>query len=227
MKLQKCLIIVMLFALLSTNLVAEERTSSSVESVYLQASEDIIVSELAVSDKYEAKLLSLEYIKDAVNGGRVSPAITQALYSLSGEGVTTIAREAGRIANNYPDIRREATLLLANVKDVETKDVLLDLVLSEKEPMVLAAAVFSLGEIGVIENDDVVNEIAHMNKRLAVLNPTDSIALATIEAFEKFLPQVENKNILIEAISSIATNYSFAMPTREKAKETLITISQY
>ncbi len=225
MKLQKCLIVVVIFALSTTNLIAgEERTSSSVESVYLQSTEDVIISELAASDKYEAKLISLEYIKSAVDSGNVSPSITQSLYSLSGEGVLSIVNSEGRVANNYPDIRREAALMLANVPSVETKDMLLDLIRSEPEPMVLSAAVYSLGEINILENDDVIDQVAHMHKRFAVLNPTDSLASAILESFEKLLPQVEDQSVLIETIAAIASNYNYVLPVREKAHDILMSI---
>ena len=227
MKFQKCLIIVVIFAILTTNLIAEEeRTSSSVESMYLQSYEDVIVSELAASDKYEAKLISLEYIKEAVDSGRTSPSITQSLYSLAGEGVFTVVNSEGRVANNYPDIRREAALMMANVPSEETKDLLLDLVSNEPEPMVLSAAVYSLGEIGIIEDDDVVDQIAMMHRRFAVLNPTDSLASSILETFEKIMPLVEDQSILIETVASIATNYNYVLPVREEAHRILMTIKQ-
>ncbi len=227
MKLQKKLLGVVILTVVTMSAFAQtERTSSSVESVYLQSYEDVIISELAASENYEAKLISLEYIKEAVDSGRVSPSITKALYSLSGEGVFTMAREAGRLANNYPDVRRDAALMLSNVPSVETKDMLIDIIRNDPEPMVLSAAIYSLGEIGIIEEDDVVDQIAHMHKRFAVLNPTDSLASSILETFEKLLPMVEDQTIIIETVASIATNYNYVIPVREKAHDILTTIKQ-
>ncbi len=203
---------------------SQSREQSSVESVYLETNEDMIISEMAASENYEAKLLTLQYIREALDSGRSSPAIETALHSLAGEGVLTEIRTANHLSNNYTEVRRQAALMLADIPTTETKDVLLDLVREENEPMVLSAAIYSLGEIGINESDDVINAIAIVHRRFAILNPTDSLANAVLDAFEKLYPTVDNPEVLVEILTSIATNYNYVIPVRQKAQAILLNI---
>ena len=99
--------------------------------------------------------------------------------------------------NNYPDIRRRACLALGKVKTEESKNYLVKVTLAENEPMVIAAAVNSLGEIGINGNDEVVDAIAYANRRNQILNPTSSLAFEVIEAYEKLAENTNNKKIVI------------------------------
>ncbi len=218
------LIVVVLILLICPLFGQEERQQSSVESVYLETNEDMIITEMAASENYEAKLLTLQYIQEALDGGRSSPAIEAALHGLAGEGVFTESRTAGRLSNNYTEVRRQAALMLADIPTQESKEVLLDLVREENEPMVLSAAIYSLGEIGINERDDVINEIALIHRRFAILNPTDSLANSILDSFEKLYPTVENPGALVETITSIATNYNYVIPVRQKAQDILMSI---
>ncbi len=224
MKIIKTFLVIILFLLLLSPVYSQSREQSSVESVYLETNEDMIISEMAASDNYEAKLLTLQYIQEALDGGRASPAIEAALHSLAGEGVLTEMRTANHLSNNYTEVRRQAALMLADIPTTETKDVLLDLVRAENEPMVLSAAIYSLGEIGINESDDVINEIAIIHRRFAILNPTDSLANSVLDAFEKLYPTVDNPEVLVEIVTSIATNYNYVIPVRQKAQNILKTI---
>ena len=87
--------------------------------------------------------------------------------------------------------------------------------------MVITAAVRSLGDIGMNENDDVVNTIAWANKKNAVLNPTSSLALEVLIAYEKLADTVEDKSAMIQSVGQIATNYHYVKPVRERALKLL------
>ena len=89
-----------------------------------------------------------------MNEGRTSPDMVSSLRSLAGEGVTTKARTNGRLMNNYPDIRKKACELLGQVGTEDAKNTLVQIIADDQEPMVVAAAVHSLGDIGLNENDD-------------------------------------------------------------------------
>jgi len=103
------------------------------------------------------------------------------------------------------------------------KDTIMRLLRDEGEPMVLSAAIYALGNIGINNNDDVVDQIAMIHKRFSILNPTDSLAYSVLDAFGKLAPTVKNSTGLAETIASIATNYNYIMPVRQKAKELLFT----
>lgn len=200
------------------------RTEESVEGIYLETNEDLIISQMAAVPDYETKILTLQYIQTAMSEGRSSPAIEATLRDLAGEGVFTQSRTAGRLDNNYTEVRRQASLLLADIPTEESKEMLVDLIRAENEPMVLAAAIYSLGEIGINENDEVLDQISRVYRRVDILNPTDSLAYSVLDAFEKLIPTMQNGDELIEVIAGIAVNGNYVLPVRQKAQKLLESI---
>ncbi|MBQ9281079.1 MAG: HEAT repeat domain-containing protein [Treponema sp.] len=200
--------------LLTFSLVAQEK---SAEESYLSTVEDVVITELANSDERDNKLVALQYLENAVEEGRVSPDMLVALDHLAGEGINTQSRQGGRLMNNYPDIRAKACDLLGKVPSEESKTTLKNIALADNEPMVITAAVRSLGDIGMNDNDDVVNTIAWANKKNAVLNPTSSLALEVLIAYEKIADKVQDKSAMIQSVGQIATNYKYVKPVRDRA----------
>lgn len=226
MKINKILA-VLIFTTLIFALSAQTQTvvrgETTAEEDYLSNFEDIIIAELTASDEYDNKTLALQYIEDALANSGSSRDMTQiqaALGALAGEGITKEARTAGRLANNFPDVRAKACTLLAQLPTEESKIVLTKIALEDTEPMVATAAIRSLAIIG-IDPDEAVSTIAWVQKRYAVLNPTSSLAYEMLTAFELLGSQVQDKSPMIQCISSIATNYSYATPVRDKAKALL------
>ena len=201
--------------------VQKASNESSVESEYLSSVEDVVITELANSEERDNKLVALQYLENAVNENRVSPDMMKALDSLAGEGITSQARTNGRLVNNFPDIRAKACDILANVKTEESKDTLVKIALADNEPMVITAAIRSLGEIGINGNDEVTETIAWAQKKNSVLNPTSSLALEVGVAYEKLADTVENKAPMIQALGQIATDYRYVTPVRTRALELL------
>ncbi len=228
MKLRKIIASVMIVLLFTGLVVAQQKTTRSettVEQEYLSTVEDIIIKELSAADDFDTKLVALQHIESALAAGRVSPQIQESLQSLAGEGVLSQSRTNGRLANNYPDVRKKACELLGQVGTPEAKNALLKVSLADTEPMVISSAVRALGDIGINEQDDVVNTIAWIQRRFSVLNPTDSLAFEILEAFEKLAPAVEDNALMIESIAAIASNYRFVTPVRTKALDLLAKLS--
>ncbi|MCI7397028.1 MAG: HEAT repeat domain-containing protein [Spirochaetia bacterium] len=200
---------------------SQRKSETTVEDEYMASAEDTIIGELASSDDYDNKLVALSYLKDAVEGGRTSPEVIASLSRLAGEGVKTTARTNGRVMNNFPDVRAQACDLLGEVATEESKNTLVSIAVEDKEPMVVTAAIRSLGNIGINDNDEVINMIEFVHKRYAALNPTSSLALEVLNAYEKLAPQVQDKGPMIQSISEIRTNYRYATPVRTRATELL------
>ena len=125
---------------------------TSVESEYLNDIDSDIITTLADSDDYDNKLVALQYLQGAIEDGNTSDAIIQSLDKLAGEGLTSQSRTNGRLTNNFPEIRRQACLLMAKVPTEHSKNTLISIAVADSEPMVIAAAVKSLGEIGINNN---------------------------------------------------------------------------
>ena len=203
---------------------AQEK-ESSVESEYLNDVDGDIIMTLAESDEYDNKLVAIQYLAAALEDGNTSDAVIQALDRLAGDGLTTQNRTNGRLMNNFPEIRREACKLMAKVPTEHSKNMLISIAVADNEPMVIAAAVKSLGEIGINENDEAVDAIAFANRRNQVLNPTSSLALEVLNAFEMLADKTENKKSMIDAIARISTDYHYVTPVRQKAYKLLKTLS--
>jgi len=203
---------------------AQEK-ETSVESEYLNDVDGDIIMTLAESDEYDNKLVAIQYLAAALEDGNTSDSVIQALDRLAGDGLTTQNRTNGRLMNNFPEIRREACKLMAKVPTEHSKNMLISIAVADNEPMVIAAAVKSLGEIGINENDEAVDAIAFANRRNQVLNPTSSLALEVLNAFEMLADKTENKKTMIDAIARISTDYHYVTPVRQKAYKLLKTLS--
>lgn len=196
-----------------------KRSETTVEQDYLSNVEDVIITELATSDDYDNKFIALQYLESAISEGRTSPEMVKALDGLAGEGVKKLARTNGRLSNNYPDIRAKACDLLGEIPTEESKNTLVGIANEDKEPMVVTAAIRSLGNIGINDNDEVVQMIEFVQRKYAAVNPTSSLALEILNAYEKLAPTVQDRNAMIQSIGEIATNYKYVTPVRTRARD--------
>lgn len=201
------------------------KSETSVEEEYMSDVDGVVLLSLAQSDEYDNKLVAMQFLEEAVDGGNTSPEILKALNQLAGEGINTQARTNGRLVNNFPDIRRRACLTLGKIKTEESKNYLVKVALAENEPMVISAAVNSLGEIGINSNDEVVDAISFANRRNQILNPTSSLAFEVVDAYAKLAENTENKKIIVDSLSKIAADYHYATPVRTKALKLLKQLS--
>ena len=85
--------------------------------------------------------------------------------------------------------------------------------------MVITAAVRALGDIGLNDNDDAVDTIAWVSQKNLYVNPTSSLALEVIIAYEKLADKVENKSAMLQSVNKIATNNLFVSSVSTRAKE--------
>ena len=197
----------------------------SVESEYLDDVDGGIILALADADDYDSKLVALQYLQSALEEGNTSDAVLKALDRLAGEGIMNPSMTKKRVMNNFPEIRRQACLLMSKVPTEHSKNTLISIAIADNEPMVIAAAVKSLGDIGINNNDEAVEAIAFANRRNQVLNPTSSLAWEVLNSFELLADSTENKKRMLDAITLISTDYHYVTPVRQKALKLLKTMS--
>jgi len=201
----------------------------SIEESYLQeAIEMMIIRETSRSDSLDQKLLALDHIGSAIERGSTNEEIRVTLEYLSLEGTQNKARMAGRLVNNHPTVRRQAAKYLGDLGTKEAKNILLKICASDDEKMVLQEAVKSLGNIGINENDDVVNTIVWiMNKDTNSETPDNILAIAAIDTIEKLSKQ--NKTADPNAINVIARIMGgpYASPVKQRARQALVTLGRY
>jgi len=223
------LLIASVFAVSTVIAQSNSGREMSVEESYLQASiELMIIRETARASSREQKLIALEYIGDAIDRGNTSAEIRETLEFLSREGRRTVARENGRVMNNFPDVRRQAARYLGLIGTEEAKDALLEICQFENEPMVLQEAIKSLGDIGLNDNNETVANIAWVMRRFDNLNPDNLMAVATIDAFEK----IARKNGGISSPEAIQTlirisEGQYIRPVQERARQLIAELRSY
>jgi len=223
------LIVAAIFAVTAVSAQNTARREMTVEESYLQESIEImIIRETARAHTREQKLMSLEYIREAIERGNTNDEIRQTLEFLSREGRRTVARENGRLVNNFPDVRRQAARALGMMGTEEARRSLLEILQFENEPMVLQEAIKSLGDIGANENNETVAHIAWVMNRFNNTNPDNIMAVATIDAFEKI---ARNNNGLNspEAIRTLVqiSEGQYVTPVKERARQLLAELRTY
>jgi len=208
---------------------SNSRREMSVEESYLQESiELMIIRETARAYTREQKLIALEYIGEAINRGSTNDEIRQTLEFLSREGRMNMARESGRLVNNFPEVRRQSARYLGLMGTEEARKSLLDIVTYENEPMVLQEAIKSLGDIGLNDNNETVTHISWIMSRFNSTNPDNLMALATIDAFEKIARKNNGINSpeAIRTLNQIAEG-QYVTPVKERARQLLAELRTY
>jgi len=208
---------------------AQTRDEATIEWYYLQeAIELMIINESARASSRESKMISLEYIGEALDRGSRNDEIRQTLEFLSLEGTRNIARENNRVINNFPEVRRQAARYLGIHGTEEARVSLIEVLKFEREPMVLQEAIKSLGDIGTNDNNDTVTNIVWFFSRYDNLNPDNLMAIATIDALEK----IARKNGGIhdpEAIRLLIriSEGHYIAPVRERARQLVAELRTY
>lgn len=223
----KKIILALLLTSCTLGMYAQNKSDSekSVENEYLNDVDSEIIMTLAESDDYDNKLVAIQYLANALEDGNNSEAVIKSLDKLAGEGLTNQSRTNGRLTNNYPEIRRQACLLMAKVPTEHSKNTLISIAVADGEPMVVAAAVKALGDIGLNTNDESVEAIAFANRRNQILNPTSSLALEVLNAYEVLADSTENKKTMIDSVARISSDYHYVTPVRQKAYKLLKKLS--
>ncbi|HUX40954.1 MAG TPA: HEAT repeat domain-containing protein [Rectinemataceae bacterium] len=200
----------------------------TVEESYLQSSlETMIIKEQSQAESRDMKMVALQYAKQAIDGGRKNDDIRKSLEFLATETSTLVIRSGGtgRALNDYPDVRAKACDYLADFPSEDTKDALIKVVLADNEPMVLSAAIRSLGKIGLDDNDDVTQSIAYIVNRYDILQPDNSLAFESLVAFERLNDKIGGLKdpSAIRSIIKIAEG-NYIAPVRQKASALLAKI---
>ncbi len=207
----------------------------TVEEAYLQSSaETMMVKELSHEDNIESKQLALDYARRATDAGRKNDDLRASLQYLALENTELVARSAGvgPVTNNFPDIRRQACILLGDFPSAESKDTLVRVIQNNRveDPMVLAEAIRSLGRIGMNDNDEVVqaisDSISHFDN---VGMPEDRLAVYTLFA----LTDLADKNHGFKDMGTVTniimkfTKGNYVKAVQVLARQTLDKLTSY
>jgi len=172
------------------------------------------------SDGLEIRKKTLESIRDAVSQGNTSDEIYEALEFMSKEGLNNNANNRNTVRNDYPDIRREVAVQLGKMGTERAANILVKMCdRKEKDFYVLLEVIRALGDIGLNENDIVVNRIYETVRGLNELPPnnivTENVIFSAIDAFDKIDKKnggFKNKavfNTVLDFLERVSKNESF------------------
>lgn len=182
------LLLVLAASTLGAQATATTGKELTIEQKFLRTIEMQILKEQAADPNYDSKMLALDALQKKIAGGPlgdVTDDVEYVLEYLALEGTGRIARENHRQVNNFPDVRRRAAELLGKVRTADSKDALIFVLLNDDEPMVKAQAAYSLGELGMNDQNEVVAALVFAVDREDQTRADNNWGYAMVLAFEK------------------------------------------
>ena len=161
---------------------------TTIEELFLKSVEFQIVREKAFSGDYDLKMNALDDLEKKINDGSFAGNDQQVefvLEYLAMEGSGSKVREAGRVVNNFPEVRRRAANLLGRLGTDDADNALLRVTLIDDEPIVKAEAVYGLGVIGRNPNGEVVQVLTYAYANEDQARPDNNLGYAYCLALEK------------------------------------------
>lgn len=211
---------------------SEDQDETTVEELFLQSVEMRIIGEQAFDENRSSKLSALDNLEELVEDGQVAAGDAEATYildRLSSEGIGVQLRENGRLINNFPEVRRRASELLGRIGGESAKDTLINVLLSDDEPMVLAEAVYALGEMAADnENNQITQAISFSILNQDIMTPDQNFAYAALLSIEKLAEHnngLNDPSIYRALIRMSQGNYINTV--QDKAQEVLRTLMTY
>jgi HEAT repeat protein len=219
----------LLIPVLGFSQAADASANKTIEEKKLQSSVEVqVLSSLAAEPSRPEKLQALDFIEKMVNDKKVSDQsadVIGLLNQLGTEGTANQVYENGRIINDFPDVRRKSAELLGRIGGDAARDALLTIAQKDKEPMVMAEAVYALGTIGSADEaqrNHIALVIAHIITVQDAVNPDNSLALSAVNAFQA-LGKNANGKVDPEVFSALVRiqNGNYVRFVRDQAKQVI------
>jgi len=222
---------ILLFLIAASSLGAQSATTSgrelTIEEQYLQKSiaMQIMRAQAFASDE-DTKTAVLDDIAGRISKGNLGgdrDDIENILEYLAMEGSSRVVREGLRQVNNFPMVRKQAAELLGKVRTEQAKNALIAVLLNDEEYMVKAQAAYSLGELGMNENNEVAAALAFAVNREDLTRSDNNWAYAMLLAFEKLNRNASGGMKYPEAFRAVIkiSQGSFLATVRQKALQVL------
>lgn len=167
---------------------AAPKQEITIEELFLKSVEMQILREKAFSEDYEIKMSALDDLDKKISDGSYSTDDQQVefvLEYLALEGSARTTREAGRLVNNFPEVRRRAANMLGRIGTEQAKEALVRVILIDEEPMVKAEAAYGLGSIGKNPDNQVVQALVFAYNQEDPTKPDNNFGYALCLAVEK------------------------------------------
>jgi hypothetical protein len=234
MKRYQCIALILgIAAIVSTNLFAQE-DEQTIEELYLQSQVKVkIIKAEAESIDREMKMIAIQDIEELINDGQIPQDDKQMvgiLSSLGSEGISNQVIEQGAVINDFPIVRKEATRLLGEIGGDYAREALINVMISEPEPMVLSEAVVALSKVGSDEQGIVLAVITDAMRSQTAVNKDNNFANAFILAVENLAQSNGglDDNRVFEELTKIAdTRSGYITVVRKKAFDLLKDLQEF
>lgn len=210
----------------------------TIDELYLSREIEIqiLASQARAADR-ESKLDALDTIESLIEEGSVGEDNDQFMFvleQLATEGTSRTVLEGGAVVNNFPDVRWRAAELLGEVGGERSRNILVGLLADEPEPTVQSAAIYSLGQIGMLDRNVIGRITQVLRRNNAAVNPDNNLAFAILLAIEDLAEansglNAEDGTTSVDLILSIVEmqQANYIRQVRDKAREVLQTLRQF
>ncbi|MCL1818618.1 MAG: HEAT repeat domain-containing protein, partial [Spirochaetaceae bacterium] len=144
----------------------------------------------ALVPELHSKLGVIAELGDRARAGGLSPEDADALRILrylAGEGTITLKRGPVAAARGFPEARRASCEVLGLVGGDAAREILLEVLKTEPQPMVLAEAAFALGKITPEPRDDITALFRYLlETKVLVPGADNNLAMALLTTLDKF-----------------------------------------
>lgn len=192
----------------STSPAPEQGRELTIEELYLSQNIELqIIKNQAQSNDWEVKNLAIQSLRAMAADKRINddnPGAFLILESLA-------KQEQGPNTKNFNLIRKDACNILGEIGGERAQRILLEVVMTDNEPMVLAEAVYALGRIGKDPTGNVLNRMVWvLHKENMKAAPDNNFAFATLLSIEKLAKSddgIKNPETLGVLIEILEANY--------------------
>ncbi len=153
-----------------------------------------VISGLVADNTRDAKIRALQLL-DKMTVSADDAEMVSLVVELGTEGTTKQVYQNRRLINDFPDVRRKAAEILGKIGGDSAREALLAMAQRDNEPMVIAEAVYNLGEIGGDETqrNRISQVIAHLVTVQDPQAPDNSLGFSATHALESLINKSNGK----------------------------------
>jgi hypothetical protein len=189
-----------------TGTTPEKERERTIEELYLSQNIELqIIKNQAQSNDWEVRNLAIQSLRTMAAEKRINADNPGAFLILE----NLAKQEQGPNTKNFNLIRKDACTILGEIGDERSRQILMDVVMTDTEPMVLAEAVYALGLIGKDPKGEVLNRLMWILHRENMKStPDNNFAFATLLSIEKLarsedgLKNPESIGVLVEVLEA-------------------------
>ncbi|MDR0540106.1 MAG: hypothetical protein LBG74_06355 [Spirochaetaceae bacterium] len=198
--------------LLVSGLAAQEM---SVEDSYLQTTQNmLVIKEYSSSIDREHKLAAVRSLEELIKTGQKPEEAGKILGKLSLEGTLNKEVVQGRVINNFPDVRERSSRLIGELPGPESIAALEQVIINEKEPAVISAAIDSLTKLQAFDSRT-LNTVQFILYQYNALANDSRLAGSLLNYYDKCPPN----GAVMSALSTIRDNPRYTSIVKHRAEQ--------